>query len=145
MKEEASIEHIEIKPVLKWFTRQAVTIQCEILQGIFSIDGKEALSMLLKGIKQGGFADERAYRSSLNIGEKAAKKMSDRRRARANEKLSHRAKLQAWLNVNIGKIFEWRRMGLSWRAIAELLNEDYNIQCSHTTLFNYWRSYNAKK
>jgi hypothetical protein len=145
MKENISKEYKEIKLLLKWFTRQAVAIQCEILHKIFMMDGIEVLEMLLNGIEQGGFADECSYRSSFNIGEKAAKKMSDRRRARAKEKLSHRAKLQAWLNVNIGKIFEWRRMGLSWRAIAELLNEDFSIQCSHTTLYNYWRSYNAKK
>jgi nitrogen fixation-related uncharacterized protein len=131
----------EKRCVLLWFSRQAGPTQAEILAQAFLTDGAEALEALLWTIKSAGYDDEKAYKSSRTISAEASRKISDRRKARGYERLSHRAKVKAWLNVNHGKVLELRSCGLSWRRISSAVIQDYNISISHQTLKKYWREY----
>jgi hypothetical protein len=132
----------ENRQIIKWFSRQAQSVQADILGQAFAIAGTQAFDTLVDAVRTNGYRDEKAYKTSHTISENAARKMYDRRKAQGLERLSHKKKVNMWLKVNFIKLKDLRETGLSWRGISILISDEYKISISHTTLSKFWRNNN---
>lgn len=92
-----------------------------------------------------GFGDEAAFKSSKSLSNKAARGISTRRKARAQNYKNHPQKIQTWLAKNLGKIADFRRAGLSWRSISCAVHDEHRIRISHSTLQKYWKKAYEKR
>ena len=135
--------------ILKWFAMQDEITQSELLRdkhelvkahahrkGIGENDVLE-LHCLILAARQGWQAEQNCKKGRA-ISKEDAKQISVRRKRRARDFRAHRVKVCEWLNVNFGKVVEYRRSGLSWRRVSLLIEIEHGLSISHTTVRKYY-------
>lgn len=147
-------EALTARQILTWFAMQEEGVQIEIIRckqseqkrvlGRFTKHDLASveLAALILATNSSGWADEQAYRSSKSLSADAARRITERRQARAGAYLSHREQVHIWLAKHWGKVMDMRRVGLSWRRVSVMIAVEYGINISHTALHKYWRSWN---
>ena len=133
--------------ILKWFAMQDETTQAEIFEKKHQLAHAhveymgnkfvQELDCLIMAARQGWQAEHNCKKGRA-ISEEEARQISVRRKRRASEQRSHRAKVREWLNVHFGKVVEYRRSGLSWRLVSLLIEKEHRLSISHTTVRKYY-------
>ena len=135
--------------ILKWFAMQDEITQSEILRDKHALVKAHAheknigenyvleLHCLILTARQGWQAEQNCKKGRV-ISKEDAQQISVRRKRRASEQRSHRAKVREWLNIHFGKVVEYRRSGLSWRLVSLLIEKEHRLSISHTTVRKYY-------
>ena len=143
------------KSLLHWFGQQDRTTQEEIFRQQHSLflrakDNSPGMGLarlsiqcLYEAIRTSGWQDEQDYRSGKNVSDVGLNKIAKRRRRRALRYRPHRDRVRTWLLGHWGVVENLRRTGLSWRRISQMIQDEYRVTVSHTTLIKYEGYYNA--
>ena len=146
----AKVPHNKTKEMLLWFAVQDATTHVDILkeqktlldgfteQEISHDDGELRYQCLLLAIQNCGWQAERDFIRGKALSDDSARQISINRKRRAKSYQARRVQVRAWLDCNWGKVLEYHRADLGWRAVSKVIFDEHGIKISHTTLWRYY-------